>query len=129
MSDQKTATTPLERLLAEAVENLEYHQWWLAYEGFREAVFHRLGAQEAHHHDNLPEVLEARDWLGLGEARGRELCAALALDYRMACIWGGCYGESFRDLYGEEESAREARAAAEIILARCEDIVRSRSST
>ena len=125
-ADQWAACNPA---FAEALDNLIHHQWCLAYERFREAVFGRLGAREAHHHDNLPEVLRAHGWLGLGQDRGLKLCAALALDYRFAGIMGGCYSETFRDLYGEEDKALRARAAAETILARCDEIEGPESRT
>ncbi len=106
----------------EATENLVFKQFYLAYNGFRAAVFARLGARDDEHHDSLPAALQRVDWLGLGEQRGRALSAALAHDYSMARIMGGCYHETFRDLYGDEETARNAQIAAETILARCAEL-------
>ncbi len=122
MSHTETQQSADHPALAKAMEHMAHQEWWQAYERSREAVFTRLGAHEAQHHDNLPEVLEAHHWLGLGEPRGRQLCAALALDYRQASIWGGCYGQTFGDLYGEEEDARDALKAAETILNRCDEL-------
>lgn len=112
-------TEPVHDILAEAREHMADHQWYLAYNSFREAVFDRIGARDSDHHDSLPTAMETRGWLGLGEKQGRALCKALAHDYAMANIMGGCYHETFVDLYGDEASARGARAAAQTILERC----------
>ncbi len=115
-------TESVHDIMIEALEHLADHQWYLAYNSFREAVFHRIGARDADHHDSLPSAMEARDWLGLGERQGRALCEALAHDYAMARIMGGCYDETFADLYRDETTAYEAMTAAQTILDRCDEL-------
>jgi len=102
-----------------ALEAYDLGLFYTAYRTAREACFVALGASEAHHHDCLPDLLEARAWLGLPEPEGRTLAADLALNFSLARLFGGCYEDNFPDIHDDPDAALEALDAAEAIVEAC----------